>query len=458
MALPPGPRWPAPVQAAQFARDPLGFMRRCQERHGDVFLARFPGLGNVVYVADPAIAKEIFTASPRTLHTGAANAKWLEPALGRSSVMNLDEDEHMRQRRLLLPPYHGDRIRGYERAIVEIVEREIDSWPLNEPFSMLKATQRITLEVILTTVFGLGAERRNALRDAVLAFDRTAAWVLPLPPLRKDLGRFSPWRRFLAARERIDALFHAEIARGRSDPGLAEREDVLALLLQATDEDGKGLTDDEVRDEVMTLVAAGYETTATALAWAFERILRTPHVLARLQAAPGDPEYLRATVKETLRLRSPVTDGTRVLAHDAHVAGHDLPQGTLVIVALPLVHRRPETYPDPYAFNPERWLDIDPEPYAFLPFGGGVRRCIGAAFAQYELETALRTILSRARLRPARPRPEHPRMHHVIVVPSRGARVVLEERLAPGEVLVERGDVRPDHLREEAVQQPAQRA
>jgi cytochrome P450 len=411
-----------------FLRDPIRFLRRCHERYGDVFLARFPGLGRVVYVADPASAKDVFTGSPGLFRAGEANARWLEPVLGRSSIMNVDESDHLRQRRMLLPPFHGERIRRYEDIFVEVANREIDSWPVGESFSMLAATQRITLEVMLRAVFGVERERLDLFREAVLRLDRAAAIVLPVPPLRRDFGRFSPWRRFQRALAAVDELFFDEIERARRDPRRENRDDVLALLVSARDEDGEPMSDREVRDELMTLVAAGYETTATTLAWLFERVLRTPPVLARLTADPGDGEYLDAVIKETLRLRSPVTDGTRVLSRDTEVAGYQLPKGILVIVALPLIHQRPDTYADPAAFRPERFLGADTPAYTFIPFGGGSRRCVGAAFAQFELKVVARTVLERARLRAESPEPEGQRLHHVVVVPSRGARVVLEER------------------------------
>lgn len=415
-----------------FLRRPIGFLRNCHERYGDVFTARFPGLGATVYVAGREQAKEIFTGSPALFHAGEANSRWLLPVFGPSSILNLDEGEHLRQRRLLLPPFHGERIRRFEDIFEEVATREMGRWPVGEPFSMHAATQRITLEVMLRAVFGVKRERLETFRQAVLRTDRAASLVLPVPPLRRDFGRFSPWRRFQRELATVNRLFYEEIAAARSDPRREERDDVLAMLVSARDDDGVPMSDREVRDEVISLVAAGYETTATSLAWLFERVLRAPAVLERLQDDPGDDDYLGAVIKETLRLRSPVTDGTRMLSRDAEVAGWKLPKGILLIVALPLIHLRPDTYPDPETFRPERFLDAgEAEPYSFVPFGGGSRRCVGASFAQFEMRTVARTVLERARLRADSPEPEHQRLHHVVVVPSRGARVVLEERLRP---------------------------
>ena len=391
---------------------------------------RFPGIGDVVYVTDPAVAQGIFTGGPKRYHAGEANERWLEPIVGHFSLLTLDEEEHLQQRKLLLPPFHGERIRRYEEMFREVTHAEIDTWPLHEPFSLLDATRRITLEVILRAVLGADDRGRvEALRGAILALDKASDLVLPFPFLRRDLGRLSPWRRFLAARAHVDDLVLAEIRGGREDPALAERDDVLALLLQAEHDDGSPMTDGEIRDELMTLLAAGYETASTSLAWCFERVLRTPAVRDRLLAAPDDEEYIEATIKETLRLRSPLIDSTRMVTEDTEVAGHVIPAGTLLVIAMPLVHRRPANFPpDPDVFRPERFADGPQERYGYIPFGGGVRRCIGAAFGQLEMKVVLRTILERTRLQADRAEPERQRLHHVVVVPSRGARVVLTER------------------------------
>ena len=411
-------------------RGPVEFLERCNDRYGECFTVRFPGLGDVVYVTDPTVAQGIFTGGPARYHAGEANSLWLEPIVGRFSLLTLDEREHLQQRKLLLPPFHGDRIRRYEELFYEVTHAEIDSWPLHEEFSLLDATRRITLEVILRAVLGADERARvESLRAAILRLDKAADLVLPFPFVRRDLGRLSPWRRFLDARAHADDLVFAEIRRGREDPALTERGDVLALLLQAEHDDGSPMADTEIRDELMTLLAAGYETASTSLAWCFERVLRTPAVYDRLLAAPGDDEYIDATIKETLRLRSPLIDSTRMVTEDTEVAGHVIPAGTLLVIAMPLVHRRPANFPpDPGAFRPERFGDGPQERYGYIPFGGGVRRCIGAAFGQLEMKVVLRAILERTRLRADRPEPERQRLHHVVVVPSRGARVVLTER------------------------------
>jgi cytochrome P450 len=289
----------------------------------------------------------------------------------------------------------------------------------------------VTMEVILRAVIGVRDEERLAeLAAAVTRLDRIAPVVLPLPILQRDLGRWSPWARMVAAREALDRLVYREIAERRALAG--DADDVLSLLVAARHDDGSPMSDRQLRDEVYDLLAAGFETSSASLAWTFERVLRAPAVLERLLDSPGD-EYLEAVVKETLRVRPPVTDSTRLLKRATEVAGHSLPRGTQVVVALPLLHLRPSVWSDPHEFRPERWLEGGEggQPYTFIPFGGGVRRCIGAAFAMLEMKVMLRTVLERARLRAASPEDEAQRLHHVVVVPSRGGRVVLEERIGP---------------------------
>jgi cytochrome P450 len=431
MAQPPGPRVPGALQTAAFMRRPIEFLERCQARYGDCFRARFQGIGEVVYVADPAAVERVFKGSPDVFHAGEANATMFEPAIGRLSSMTLDEADHLRRRKLLLPPFHGQALKRWSGVFADVTEREVERWPLDEPFELLGPMKRITMEAILRAVMGVSDPQRiEELRAAILRLDRLSGVVLPLPPLRRDLGRWSPWRRFVAARDAMDRLVYREIAERRAapDPG----NDVVSLLIEACYEDGSGMSDLELRDEMYALLAAGYETSSAGLTWCFERILRTPRVLDRLVAAPDDDDYHDAVVKEALRVRPPASDATRILKRDTEIAGYALPAGTQVVVALPLLQLRASAYRDPRAFRPERWLeDAESEPYTFIPFGGGVRRCIGAAFAQLEMTTVLRTVLQRARLRADSPKPEAQRLHHVVVVPTRGGRVVMTERLAP---------------------------
>ncbi|MEA2472432.1 MAG: cytochrome family [Thermoleophilaceae bacterium] len=432
MSLPPGPRVPGALQTAAFMRRPIDFLLRCQARYGDCFRARFQGIGQVVYVADPADVERVYKGPADVFHAGEANAALFAPLIGRLSVMTLDGKEHLRQRKLLLPPFHGDSMRRFESVFAEVAAREVERWPVGEPFEMYPAMKRVTMEVILRAVIGVRDEARLVeLAAAVTRLDRIAPVVLPLPILQRDLGRLSPWARMVAAREALDRLVYREIAERREAAG-GDADDVLSLLVAARHDDGSPMSDRQLRDEVYDLLAAGFETSSASLAWTFERVLRAPAVLERLREEPGDDEYLEAVVKETLRVRPPVTDSTRLLKREAEVAGHLLPAGTQVVVALPLLHLRPSVWSDPFEFRPGRWLEGGEggQPYTFIPFGGGVRRCIGAAFAMLEMKVMLRTVLERARLRAAWPEDEAQRLHHVVVVPARGAKVVLDERPA----------------------------
>jgi cytochrome P450 len=434
MALPPGPRF-APLQAALLVRNPIAYLVRLQRRYGDVFSVPFPFLGRMVYFAHPDAVQEIFTGDPALFHGGDALEPIMGPVVGRGSVFLLDEDEHMRERRLLLPPFHGERVKNYARTFAEITEREIERWPVGEPFPLRPRMQSLTLEAILRTVFGIDDARRIArFQEHIPRMARVGSLVVWLPGLRR--GRVGPWARFLRVREAIYELIYEEIDRARSDPRLDERDDVLALLLQARREDGSGMTRDELRDELMTVIAAGHETTATGLGWFFERVLRHPRVEERLraEAAEGRDEYMDAVVREVLRVRPVVLDVVRRVKRPVTIGGWEVPAETDVVAPITLVQLREDVYPEPESFRPERFLDDGGSgagAYTWIPFGGGVRRCIGASFAQLEMKVMARTILERARLVVPDPAPETPRADHVTVVPGRGARVVLAERLDP---------------------------
>ena len=420
------------LNAAYFTRDPVGFLERQQRRYGDAFSINFPGFGRMAYFAHPDTVKQIFTGDPGALHAGEANGRVLEPALGKFSLLTLDEDDHLRQRKLLLPPFHGERVRRYGELIEEIAEREIATWPVGQPFALRPRMQSITLDVILRAVFGVRGEDRLARFRATLPqLTEASGLVMWLPFLRHNFGRWSPWARFLRMRRAVDELVYEEIGQRRADPDASERDDVLSVLLQARHEDGSPMTDLELRDELITLLTAGHETSATALAWSVERLLRNPHVLARLQSDPGDDDYLEAVVKETLRVRPVVIDVARIAKRDVEIGGRRIPAGTIVVPAIALVQLRPDLYPEPRAFRPERFLgDDQPPAYSWIPFGGGVRRCIGAAFAQLEIKTVLRTVLAGARLSAPDSAPERQVSRHVTLVPARDALVRMDERLA----------------------------
>jgi hypothetical protein len=433
--FPPGPRLPQLVQAAIVTADPYGWMRKRRARYGDVFSSHFPFFGRIVYVVDPVEIKRIFGGDPKDFHAGEANATVLGDALGDNSLLTLDEDRHMSQRKLLLPPFHGQSVKRYAEVMAEAAGNEVATWPLHKPFALRPRMQAITLEVILRAVFGVRDDARmDLLRTRIPKLADTTTVLNWLPLMQRDLGGLSPAARFRKALAAVDELIYAEI-RERRDAGDTEgRDDVLSLLLAARHEDGTPMTDAELRDELLTLLTAGHETTATGLSWAFERLTRTPRVMDKLLDSLDDDEYVDAVVKETLRIRPVVVDVARKLTRDTEVAGYQLPAGTLVLPAIAAVHAHPGHYPNPAEFRPERFLDGEAaEPYTWIPFGGGVRRCIGASFAQVEMRVVMREVLRRVRLRAASERPERPHVQHVTVVPSRGARVVVTERVTTAE-------------------------
>jgi len=418
------------MQAAFVTASPYGWMVKRWRRYGDVFSSRFPIFGRVVYVADPALVKEVFLGDATTFHAGEANTLALGDALGDHSLLTLDEGRHLSQRKLLLPPFHGESVRRYVEVMAEATEREVATWPIGKEIQLRPRMQAITLEVILRAVFGVRDDARMDLfRERIPPLGEATSILNWLPFMDRDLGGITPAARFRRALAAVDELIYAEIADRRAAPD-GEDRDVLSLLLRARHEDGSPMTDPELRDELMTLLTAGHETTATGLAWAFERLLRTPRVLARLTASLDDGDYLDAVVKETLRVRPVVVDVARKLTRETEVAGWRLPAGTLVLPAIAVMHARPDLYDSPEEYRPERFLDSETESYAWIPFGGGVRRCIGASFAQVEMRTVLREVLRRVRLRAPSQRPERGVIRHVTVVPGRGARAVVTERLS----------------------------
>jgi cytochrome P450 len=431
---PPGSKMPAALQALRYVRDPLGFLIRLQRRYGDVFSMRFPYFGRLVYVAEPSLVKQLFTGSAEQFHAGEANATVLEPALGPNSVLTLDEAPHMRQRKLLLPPFHGERIHGYGELIREVAREEMESWPVGEPFALRPHTQRITLAVIMRAVFGVHDEDRLLRFERLIEdfSDRVSA-VLALPMLRRDLGRWSPWSRFQRARAALDAFIYEEIALRRAEVEAGEdgHDDVLSLLLAAEHDDGGPMSDEELRDELVTVLGAGHETTATGLAWAMERLLRTPRALSKLREslAAGEDEYLEATVKETLRARSVIVDAARRVTAPASFGGYELKAGTYVMAAIAPMHYRADLFPRPDEFRPERFLEERADNYAWIPSGGGVRRCIGAAFAEYEMRVVLREFVTRAELSVPDPRPERVKVRNITLAPAKGTRVRLDRPL-----------------------------
>jgi len=432
--LPPGPRTPAALQAMRYARAPLEFLKELQGEYGDIFTVHFPFFGRLVYVTRPDLVKAVFTGSPSQFHAGEANATVLEPALGPHSVLTLDDEPHLRQRKLLLPPFHGERIDAYGELIRDATRAEMERWPIGEPFALRDHTQRITLTVIMRAVFGVHDERRLSRFGALIeTFSRRVNSIIAFPFMRRDLGRFSPWGRFLRAREELDAFIYEEIALRRAEVAAGgEHDDVLSLLLEARHDDGSPMGDEELRDELVTVLGAGHETTATGLAWAMERLLRNPDVLGRLResVAADQTEYLDATIKETLRARPVIVDAARKLTASTTLDGYEVPAGAFVLPAIAALHYREDLFPEPERFLPERFLDGRADTYAWIPFGGGIRRCIGAAFAEYEMRIVLREFVTRAELSVPDPAPEKVKVRNITLAPGNGTRVRLDRPLS----------------------------
>ena len=435
--LPAGPRSPVILQSIGQWTRPLAYMERCRARYGKRFTVRFVTTPPTVILSDPDDVKEVFAAPPEILHPGQG-AKVLEPLVGANSVILLDESRHLEQRKLLLPAFHGEKMRQLAGLMAEVARHDVESWPQGEGIPLHPRMQALTLEIILRAVFGLDpGERLEALRDrlaALLAFgDNPITLTSPPDPdgLRMSLAsRLPPFARFLQMQEQADELIFAQIEERRRDG--ADRDDVLTMLLEARHEDGSPMTDQELRDELMTLLVAGHETTASALAWGFERLARSPEVLERLVEeidAGGDDAYLTATIQETLRRRPVIPNAApRYVNEPIEVGGWTYPVGCALVPHAYLIHHDPQIYPEPYAFRPERFLDQAPGTYTWIPFGGGRRRCLGASFAQQEMKIVLRAVLSARRLDPATAPHEVPRRRNITIKPVDGARTTLRAR------------------------------
>jgi cytochrome P450/SAM-dependent methyltransferase len=425
--LPPGPRAPASVNTVRLVQRPLQSLLGWRERYGDVFTVPLLAFGVGVYVCDPSAIREMLTGEQSDLHAGEANAP-LSAVLGENSVLTLDGREHLRQRKLLLPPFQGSAIQNFRTIIRDVAAADIGSWREGERFVMRERMRALTFEVIVRAVFGVtDAERIQRLRSTLVSvLDMQAVFFLP-NMLRRDLGRRSPWGQFQRRLQAADALIYEEIALRRSEPDLEDRTDVLSLLLRARDENNRSMTDVEFRDELMTMLLAGHETTATGLAFAFDLLLRNPRVLGRLreELIAGDDTYLDAVVSETLRLRPVIDASARTLTKPRTIGGWDLPAGIRVYPAIAVVHLREDLYPQPHEFRPERFIEGEAESYAWLPFGGGIRRCIGASLAQAEMAEVIRTVVSSVDLEPTRPDPESVVMRGITLVPRHGTPVVV---------------------------------
>lgn len=415
------------LDMVRFTLDPDGFFASVHRRHGDVFKLRLLR-EEWVAIAHPDAVREVFSYGPEQLDSGAANQA-LSPALGTRNLLLLDGEEHLHRRRIVLPPFHGERMRAYERTIRTAASDQIAKWPLHEPVAALPRMQELTFAVIMRCVFGVQDEHVGALGDALrdmlawLTDMRRVLFFFVVGPER--LNSVPAFRRQLA---RVDSEILAEVARRRSLGDLAERDDILSMLVQAVDEQGEGLSDLELRDELMTLLTAGHETTATLLSWAIHDLARDAASQERLVAEGG--EFADAVITETLRLHPPTGGVVRRLREPLTIAGYELPAGTDVLPITLLAQRRPDQYPRPWRFDPTRFVGAKPPPGAWFPFGGSVRRCIGAAFAQFEAKIVLEELFGALSFQPVGQRAERTSRRAIVLVPAKGARVVARRRAA----------------------------
>lgn len=425
--LPPGPRLPRPVQGVGFGIARRETLRLLHRRYGTAFTVHLPIYGRAVVISDPALAKELFTAPQESLTNVDPN---LGRVLGENSMFALEGTDHRRRRKLLTPPLHGRRIKAYEAIVEEETRRELDSWVAGRPFASMPSMTRITLDVILRTVFGARDDELDTLRRVIPPMVEAGSAVVITPELPARLGTVGPRARFARYKKVYDEAIGALITRGRRDDRLDERDDILAMMLQSTYDDGSSMTDDEIRDELTALLVAGHETTATTLAWALERLSRTPAVLRELVAEvdAGGTDYRSATILEVQRSR-PVIDlaGRNVQVPHLDLGPWRIPRGYNVLVAISLLHDDSTHFAEPERFDPTRFLGTTPPP-AWLPFGGGTRRCIGAAFAAMEMDVVLRTVLSMYEIVPTTEPDEKWHSRGVAFAPRRGGRITVRRR------------------------------
>jgi cytochrome P450 len=434
--LPPGPAYPSLIHGIGFWARPLAFMRRCRARYGPRFTIRLPGAPPFVMLTDPDEVKRVFTAPPDVLRPGEG-ARVLEPIIGSNSVILLDGAAHMSQRKLMLPAFHGEQMGRLADTMAEVTEQEVASWPRGVTVELHPLMQDLTLTIILRAVFGLEpGPRSDALRthlQAMLLFGDRPISLVPTTPgsfAANAIAKLPAVAEFWRAQQAADELIFELIAERRRDPG--DHADVLAMLLEARHEDGSPMSEQELRDELLTLLVAGHETTASTLGWAFERLNANPAVLVQLVDAidRDDDAYVTATIQETLRLRPVLPNvAPRLVAEPIEVGGWRYPVGCCLVPNGYLIHHDPAIYADPFAFRPERFVDEQPGTYTWIPFGGGRRRCIGASFAMLEMRLVLRELLSRCEVVPAGAGFEPPRRRNITIAPGRGSQAVLRDRL-----------------------------
>jgi cytochrome P450 len=437
-ALPPGPSLFATFD---FIRNPFRFLDTCARRYGDWFTVRVPGVAPFVFISDPAAVREIFLGDPDALHAGEANRP-LGAFMGERSSLFLDAPQHLRQRRLLLPAFHGEQMASHADAMRDAADNAIASWPRGQPFPIHPQMRAITFETIIRAVFGFandsnGAELRVSLKKLFALYSSRIGTLFSLPAMQIDAGRWSPWGRAVRLTRQIDSILYAEFARRRKE-GVEGRADVLSMLLAARYEDGQPLPNNVIRDEMYTLMLAGHETTAATMAWIVNRLVTNPDVMERARAEVllvlgdqqidashvGKLKYLEAVINETMRLDPVVPNIGRGLKRAMTIAGRELPAGVTIAPCIYLVHRRPELWPNPEQFDPDRFLESRQTPYTFFPFGGGSRRCLGAAFATYQMKIVIAEILSRVELRKVDGYEAHAIRRGIAFAPSEGLPVI----------------------------------
>jgi cytochrome P450 len=428
--LPPGPRGPKSVQGIALGFAQHALIAALGRRYGSAFTIDLPVFGQTVVISDPVVVKDMFSTSRNLFGRPKHN---LGEIMGPGSLFHLEGDELIARRKLILPPFHGSRMRSYEHVIEKEVMRETANWPENREFKTLESMERITLNAILRAVFGASGPALDELRKLIPPAVELGSRVALLPAIaRRDLGRWSPAGRFLHYRRPVDAIMDSLIADARTDPALEERSDVLALLLQARDENGEPMPDRHIANELLTLLVAGYETTATQLCWAVERLRRQPRLLARLtdEVDAGGSELRQATIWEVQRTRPVLTGALRQTKTRIQLGDWIIPENTMVWASIQLAHDSEKSFPDAASFNPDRFIGAVPNPFAWIPFGGGMHRCVGAAFANMEMDVTLRTLLREFHFAPT----DHPgeRRHNrgVTIAPGRGGRAVVYRRTA----------------------------
>lgn len=393
--MPPEAKGVAPRIVLAYAIGRPDLASRLARRHGKISTANIPGWGKSVVISDPPLVKQVFTGKPDALHVGEISP--LANTLGKNSIFALDEDRHLAERRLILPPFHGERMGSYVRIFEEETLQEMEPWPVDRDFPTLRPMMRITLSAILRAVFGAKGEEFDELHRVLPPLVKLGSFLTAMPPLQTDRIPGGPWKRFMALRAAYDEIVATLIEQHRADPALEERSDVLALLLQARYDDGAAMTEEQLADELLTILVAGHETTAASLAWAVERLRRHPELLARLveEAREGGSALREATIWEVQRVRPVIVAVDRFTTRPFEIGEYTVPARTPVIIDFISLHNDGELFPDPKAFKPERFLDAPPDTYSWVPFGGGVRRCAGAAFAKLEMDVVLRMLLTR---------------------------------------------------------------